>query len=74
MNVNLQSTGSLSIGAKYFYLLKNGVRRKYRRLPDYNNNNQYKLSALKENVEYQLWVSASNRRGEGKLKIIIYKF
>lgn len=48
------SGGNLNIGAKYFYLLKNGVRRRYRRLPDFNNNNQYKLSALKENVEYQV--------------------
>lgn len=66
MTGNLQSaSGSLNVGAKYFYLLKNGVRKKYRRLPDYNGNNQYKLSALKD-VDYQLWITASNRRGEGK--------
>lgn len=66
------SSGNLNMGAKYFYyLLKNGLRRKYRRLPDFNNNNQYKLSALKENVEYQVFVTATNRIGEGAASPLI---
>lgn len=74
ISANLKSTSgsNFNIGTKYFYLLKNGVRRKYRRLPDYNNNNQYKLSALKENIEYQLWITASNRRGEGSSSELIF--
>ena len=58
-NLQTISGNNLNVGAKFFYLLKNGIRKKYRRLPDYNVNNQYKLSALKENVEYQLWITAS---------------
>lgn len=55
---------------KYFYIVKNGGRRRYRKLPEFQP--QYKLSALRSNVEYQLWLSASTRRGEGPATAMQY--
>jgi hypothetical protein len=55
---------------KYFYIVKNGGRRRYRKLPE--PQPQYKLSALRSNVEYQLWLSASTRRGEGSSTAMQY--
>ena len=74
-NANLNNGGPSSSynaanGGKYFYILKNGGRRRYRKLPE--SQPQYKLSALRPDVHYQLWLSASTRRGEGPASPVQY--
>lgn len=61
-------------------MLKNGIRKKYRRLPAHNNYNQYKLSGLREGGNFELWITATNRRGEGNylfldlINLVSFKF